>query len=183
MGTRRIESVTYTPADRADKAAKVVQDAPDVVVVAGPTEDCLFFRDALKKAGSRARLCYGGDDQGARPFTATVAAGPDVYLATVFSGDKLTPRGQEIAHRYQQEHGEPMDLAAAEAYDAAWLLFTTIQRAQTTAADRLREELAATESFEALTGPVTFKDKQVHRPLFVVRVTDGKAQVEETVAP
>jgi ABC-type branched-subunit amino acid transport system substrate-binding protein len=182
-GNRRLESLTYTSADRAEKAAKVAQDGPDVVVVAGPMEDCFFFRDALKKAGSRTRLCYGGEDHGPEAFTATLAPGPDVYLATVFSGDKLAPRGAEIARRYQQDFNELMDLTAAEAYDAAWLLFTTIHRAQSTAADRLREELGALESFESLTGPVTFKDRQVQRPVFVVRVTDGKAHVEEMVGP
>jgi branched-chain amino acid transport system substrate-binding protein len=181
--TRRMETLEYTDGDREAKLKQAVSAKPDVVLVAGPPADCLSFRTALHKEGLNAPLLYGGADRGPDAFLATIGPGADIYLATAFSTEKLTPRGQEFARRYQDEFHEAPDLAAAEAYDAAWLLFTTINKAQSIAADRLREDLAATESFESLTGSVTFKDRQARRPLFIVRAADGKAHVEETLGP
>jgi len=182
-GGRRLETLTYTDTDRADKVGQTARGKPDVVLVAGPPADVLFFREALKKEGLSAPLLHGGEDHGAEPFEATVRPGLDVYVATVFCVEKLTPRGQEFARRYQAKFGTPPDLDAVAAHDAAWLLFTAMQRTQSLAADRLRDELAGTESFEWLTGPVTFKDRQARRPLFLMRVTDGKPHLEETVGP
>jgi branched-chain amino acid transport system substrate-binding protein len=180
---RRVEAIEYTDTAREAQVKRTVTFAPDVVLIGAASGDTLFFRAALKREDLGAPLLYGGADRGPGTFTGTLGPGSDVYLATVFSPDKLTSRGQEFARRYHEEFHEAPDLAAVEAYDAAWLLLTTINQAQSAIPDRVREELMGTESFESLTGTVTFKERLARRPLFIVRVSDAKDHVEETIAP
>jgi ABC-type branched-subunit amino acid transport system substrate-binding protein len=175
---------TYAAASKREKVAgEAAKAKADVILLACGAEDFDFFRGRLGGAGAHAALAYGGEDGGVAPARAGAEGGAEVYLATVFAAEKLTERGREFARRYEADTGEPPGLNAAAAYDGTRLLFDAIRRARATAADKVRAELAATERFDTVTGPVTCKDGRVRRPVFVVRVKDGNARVVQTVEP
>ena len=107
-----------------------------------------------------------------------------MVLATVYSADGLTDQGRQFASKYEEKFGAPPDLAAAQGYDGARLLLDALRRANTTAAPRAREELAATKGFETVTGPLSFrKDRSAKRRLFLVEVKDGRATLLATREP
>ncbi len=170
-------------ADLPALAARAVKARPDLVVFAGRPAEFRTFRGEAANAGLRGPLIYGGEDAGPSAVSAGLEAGPDLYLATVYAPEKLTPRGREFARRYEAEFHEAPDLYAAGAYDAAALLLGVLQRAQTTAPAALRDELARTESFETVTGPVAWKDRRPRRTFFLVEVKGGRARLVQTVEP
>jgi branched-chain amino acid transport system substrate-binding protein len=170
-------------ADLPALAARAAKARPDLVVFAGNPADFRAFRRESANAGLRMPLVYGGEDAGPDAVSGGLGAGPEVYLATVYATEKLTARGREFARRYEAEFHEPPDLYAAQAYDGAALLLGVLQRAQATAAAPLRDELARTESFETVTGPVAWKDRRPRRTFFLVGVKEGPVRVVQTVEP
>jgi branched-chain amino acid transport system substrate-binding protein len=183
-GTPAVEEWTVGgSADLPALAARAAKARPDLVLFAGTPADFRSLRGHVGEAGLRVPLVYGGEDAGPAVAEGSLEAGADQYLATVYAREKLTSRGQEFARRYEAEFHEAPDLNAAAAYDGARLLFDVLQRAQTTAPAALRDELARTESFETVTGPVAWKGRRPRRPFFLVQVKGGQARVVQTVEP
>jgi branched-chain amino acid transport system substrate-binding protein len=177
------EEWTYaSAADLPGLAGRAGKARPDLVLVAGAIADFRTLRGRLADAGLRGPVLYGGEDAGTAPAEGA-GSGPEVYLATVYCADKLTDRGKEFARRYEADFREPPDLYAAQAYDGARLLFEVLGRAQATEPTVVREELARTETFETVTGPVAWAAQGVRRTLFVVRMKGGRAEVVQTVEP
>jgi len=134
-------------------------------------------------------LLYGGEDVGSHVFQ---GPGVEAVAATVFAADGLTDKGKEFATRYESRFHEPPTFASAQAYDAGRFLFETLQKAKGGSLGRLREdqlrgdlrdELLKVESFESVTGTITWKGHIPQRSVFVVRVKDGEAKMVQTITP
>lgn len=166
-----------TEAERKGLLERSARARPDFVLVAASGEDFL----ALAKGLTTPTLAYGGEDRDAATLAHELEGGPRVIHATAWCTDKLPARGEEVVRRFEEQFRQRPGLEAAQAYDATQLLFGAIQRAQSTAVERVREELLRTESYEALTGSVTWKDGQARRDFFLVRLEAGKAQLMEPV--
>jgi branched-chain amino acid transport system substrate-binding protein len=179
---RTVDDWSYAKeAELAGLKDRVARARPDVALVAAAARDFPKVREQLHAAGVKTALLYGGEDAGADDFREPGEG--DVYLATVYAADGLTARGKEFAKRYEERFRLPPNLAAAQAHDAAWLLFTVMHKAQDVSSARIREKLAEGEPFESVTGPVTWKDREPRRQLFVVRLAGRTAKVVKTVEP
>src|SRR5262249_30150195 len=105
-------------------------------------------------------------------------ASKGVYLATAYIVDNGTDQGKEFAEAYRKRFGRPPDVHAALAYDDARLLFEAIRRAKSATPANVPEELAKIETFEGVTGTLTFnKDHTARRPLFLVQMEDGRPRL------
>jgi branched-chain amino acid transport system substrate-binding protein len=79
---------------------------------------------------------------------------------------------------------ETPDSIAALGYDAALLLFDSLKRAGTTDSVKLRDAIAATKDFPAVTGMITIdKDRNATKSAVILTVKDGKFAYVETVNP
>ena len=77
----------------------------------------------------------------------------------------------------------PQGRMLALAYDDARILFEAMRQAKSADGAKVRDALAAVR-FEGLTGPVSFaKDHTALRPLFVVRLKGGNAEVVKRYDP
>jgi branched-chain amino acid transport system substrate-binding protein len=128
-------------------------------------------------------ILYGGEDVNTSALAGEPGADASIYQATAYSPQGLTDRGKEFARHYEERFQEPPDLAAAEAYDGACLLLDVLHRAQEARGDRIRQELANTQTFQSVTGPVSWKDRVPRRRVFVVRLGGGETRVVRTVEP
>ncbi len=168
--------------DFTENISAVVKARPAAVLLAGSPRDCLKMRSELQAAKLMVPVLFGGEDGGAaglRPED----EGADVYLATAFSIEGLSDKGREFVQRFQEANGEPPTLAAALAYDGTRLLFDAIRQAATANGTRVRDELAKTDqTFESVTGTVSFKDRQARRRIFVLRVKGSEAKLVNTIA-
>jgi branched-chain amino acid transport system substrate-binding protein len=181
-GSAAVEESTYASSgDAAGLASRAARAKPDVVLLAVTPGEFRPLYSTLAEGGFRGAVLYGGEDAG--PMTAGRDGGPDVYLTTVYCPQKLTARGQEFARRYEADNHEPADLYAAQAYDGACLLFAVLGKAKGTDPAAVRQELERTESFETVTGTVSWKDQRARRAFFLLRVQGGKTTVVQTVEP
>src|SRR5262249_51762187 len=93
-------------------------------------------------------------------------------------------RVPEFVKSFEERFGKPPGVHAALAYDGARLLFDALRRAQTWNGARLRDELAKTDNFESLTGPLSFASNQiVRRTVLLVRLNGTAIVVEKRYEP
>lgn len=168
--------------DLGDLSKRVARWKPDVILAAGSVADFVKVRQELETASLKVPLLFAGEDSGPEAFRGDVyPAG--IYLATVFSPGGLTEPGKDIARRYREEFQEPLDLAAAQSYDALRLVGEVLAASRAPGAKRPHEELARLETFESLTGPIKFKDRRTRRPVFLLRIKEGQPALVRTWTP
>ena len=106
------------------------------------------------------------------------------YYSNHYSVDDPSPVIQQFVKEYQAKYKEVPDSLAALGYDAANILFAAIKRAGSTEGPKVREAIAQTTSFGAVTGTITIgKDRDAVKSAVVLKLQDGKTPVVETFAP
>jgi branched-chain amino acid transport system substrate-binding protein len=110
-------------------------------------------------------------------------AAADVYLATAYAPEGLTDAGKEFARRYAERFHAAPDIHAALAYDGARLLLAALRKVPDVSPARLRAQLALREPFEGMTGPVTWKDGQPRRRLFLLRLANNRPKLLKAIGP
>jgi branched-chain amino acid transport system substrate-binding protein len=158
-------------------AAREAKDNAGAIVFMGSVGEFLSLIETLAQENLDVPVLWGTLETN-RP-----ALGPDstfknpIYRATAFvidSGD----RAHKFAERYQQQaefKDKPPTAEAALSYDAANVLFEAMRRAKSFQGSKVRDELLKLKDYDCLTGPLSFdKDQCGRRPLFIVRIADGK---------
>jgi branched-chain amino acid transport system substrate-binding protein len=182
-GKFSLEERSYASATEAAELATWVGKArPDIVLIAGSVRDFRKVRSQLDANGPKAVL-YGGEDAGPSSLTGQLEKGPKVYLATAYCQERLTEAGKDFARRYEERFHDAPDLYAAQSHDACRLVLEALHRSQATTTTALREDLGRLESFDTVTGPVSWKNHQPHRALFLVAIEDGRPTLIETFEP
>ena len=94
----------------------------------------------------------------------------DVFYTTQFSTLSEDEHVQEFLANYEEKFGQPADMFAAMAYDAAYVVRDAIERAESASPSAINSELANTESFEGVTGTFSFDEN--HNPVKTVSIVE-----------
>lgn len=120
----------------------------------------------------------------------TTVPGPemanDVYFSTHTYREDNRPEVVNFIEEYQKEYGRPPENAfAALGFDAVGLIVDAIKRAGTTDGPALREALAATKGFKAVTGEITYSRPSgvPMKGVAIISVKKGQYKVEEVWMP
>ncbi len=170
-------------AERDERFTRLSKASPAVIVLACSVSDLNDLRSRLGVVPLKTPLIYGGEDAGVAPLQAQLEASPDVYLATAYSAEHLTEAGRAFAHSYQERFHKAPDLYAAQSYDAARLLFAAMARAGDGSKEAVAKEIARTQEFDSVTGPVRWKDRQPRRRVFLLVMKKNRAEVIRAVEP
>jgi branched-chain amino acid transport system substrate-binding protein len=182
------DSVPRFPFKSADELAGflggVTAEKPDSVLFAGSARDLPRFRAELQKVLPGIAIFFGGEESTFPGLLGDRAAGDGIYLATSYLAADDTAANQAFAKKYQEQFQELPDVNAALAYDGTRLLCEVLRKAGTINPVKLRETLQQLESFDSVTGPLTFgEDRHARRPLFVVQITNGQAVLRKRYGP
>jgi branched-chain amino acid transport system substrate-binding protein len=160
---------------------------PSTVVFAGTVHDFNAWHKAFRKEFSKGQpqVLFAGDDGSERLFDLEGDPKSSIVLATAFHADPASEKITAFTKAYQEAFKTEADVNSALAYDAFGIMVEAMKRASAQLTpDRVREELLKTKDFPGLTGPLTVTaERQVLRPLFVVRWQNGAATALKTVAP
>lgn len=128
---------------------------------------------------------FGGDSWEAPELIAIGGKAVEgVYYSTHASPESPAPEVQAFVKKFQQRWGEIPDSTAAQGYDAAILLFDALKRAGTTDSAKVRDALAATKDFPAVTGHITIDaDRNPLKGAVILQVRDGRFRFVESIAP
>ncbi|MEO6992630.1 MAG: ABC transporter substrate-binding protein [Lacunisphaera sp.] len=108
------------------------------------------------------------------------------YLCSHYSPQDPSPRVQKFVAAYRQRWGDGYapDSNASLGYDSVLVLADAIRRAGTTDGPAIRDALATTKNFPAVTGTITIdKNRNASKEAVVITVKDGKFQFVQTMAP
>ena len=163
----------------------IKSSAPDAVFIPGYYTDVALICIQAKQLGLNVPL-IGGDGWESEKL---VELGGDAveghYFSTHYAADAAAPKVTAFVEAYKKEfNGKVPDCMAALGYDSVYFLADAIKRAETTEPAKLRDALAATKEFEAVTGKVTIDaNRDAVKSAVILQVKDGKFKFVETVNP
>jgi branched-chain amino acid transport system substrate-binding protein len=165
---------------------RTMNQEPHTVVFAGSVGHFNQWRALLRKdfPDAQPQIIYAGGDGDQRRFDPDTDK-TSLLLASAFFADPASEKIMAFAKSFREAFQTDPDVHAALAYDGLRMLAEAMKRttAQLTP-EKVRDELANTKDFDGLTGPLTITpERQVQRPLFVLRWQNGKATLVKTFAP
>ena len=112
------------------------------------------------------------------------AAVEGTYFSTHYSVDNQSAAVVSFNDRFKKRWGIDSNALSALAYDAAMVLIEAIKRAGSTDGAKVRDALAATKNYAAVTGSITFDaQRNPTKSAVVLTVKNGKFTFVQDVNP
>lgn len=106
------------------------------------------------------------------------------YFSNHFSTEDKSEVIQSFVKKYETVHGSKPSTFVALGYDAAMLLFHGIKTAGTTDGKAVRDVLAKTTDFPAITGKITLdENRNATKAAVILTIENGAFKYVETVQP
>lgn len=177
---------SYGSGDKDFKAqlTAIKGGSPDAIFASGYYNETGLIAAQARELGINAPL-LGGDGWDS-PSLVQVAgkAIEGSFFSNHFSNEDTSPHIQEFVKRFKAKHGNVPDAMAALGYDSAMILADAIKRAGTTEGKALRDAIAATKDYQAITGKITLDEKRnANKSAVILTIKDGKFSYVETLAP
>lgn len=158
---------------------------PEVIYVPGYYEEVGKIVKQARELDIQVPI-IGGDgwDSPKLVEVATAAALNNTYFTNHYSVDDTNPVSQTFVEAYKKEYGQAPDAMAVLGYDAANVLIDAIKRANSTEPGKIKEALAATKDYPAITGSTTLNAAHdAVKSAVIIEMKDGKQMFKATVKP
>lgn len=164
---------------------KIKSSNPDVIYVPGYYEE---VGKIIKQARElEIKAAFVGGDGWDSPKLLEIAGAPalnNTYFTNHYSVEDTSPASKAFVDAYKKEYNEIPDAMAVLGYDAANVMMDAIKRANSEDPAKIRDALAATKDFAAVTGKITLNDKHdAVKGAVIIEFKDGKQSYRETVNP
>ncbi|VBB06188.1 Hypothetical protein LUCI_1404 [Lucifera butyrica] len=158
---------------------------PDMIYLPGYYEEVGKIIKQAREMGIT--VPFVGGDGWDSPKLAEIggaAALNNTYFTNHYSVEDTSPRSKAFVDAFKKEYGQPPDAMAVLGYDAAYVLVDAIKRANSTDPAKIRDALAATKDFKAVTGDITINDTHdAVKSAVILEMKDGKQVYKATVKP
>lgn len=186
-GGQIVAELDFNGGDKDFKAqlTAIKSAGPEAVFIPGYYTDVAIIAIQAKQLGISVPLC-GGDGWESQTL---LDIGKDAveghYFSTHYASDAASPAVTAFVEAYKKRYnGKVPDAMAALGYDSAMFLADAIKRAGSTDSKAIRDALAATKEFEAVTGKIAINaQRDAVKSAVILQVKDGKFKYLETVAP
>jgi branched-chain amino acid transport system substrate-binding protein len=106
------------------------------------------------------------------------------YLCSHYSPADPSPRVQNFVQAYKKRFGTTPDSNASLGYDSVLVLVDAIKRAGSTDRAKIRDALAATKNFPAVTGNITIDaQRNASKSAVIIQVQNGKFEFVQSMTP
>lgn len=186
-GGQIVAELDFNGGDKDFKAQLTAIKAanPEGVFVPGYYTDAALIAIQAKQLGLNVPL-FGGDGWESEKLT---EIGKDAieghYFSTHYSPEVGSEMSRQFVENYRKRwNGKNPDALAACGYDSALVLIDAIKRAGTTEGPKVRDALAATKDFKAVTGTISINEQRdATKAAVILQIKDGKFKYLETVEP
>jgi branched-chain amino acid transport system substrate-binding protein len=186
-GGEIVAELDYNGGDKDFKAQLTAIKAanPDGVFVPGYYTEAALICVQAKQLDLNVPL-FGGDGWESDKL---IEIGGNAVEGNYFSSHYSAQVGTEISKKFvdnyaKRWHGKIPDTMAACGYDSALVLADAIKRAGTTDGPKLRDAIAATKDFPAVTGKITInQNRDATKSAVILKIEGGKFKYLETVEP
>lgn len=185
-GGEIVKEQSYSSGDKDFKAqlTSLKASKPEAIFVPGYYGEVALIAKQARQLGIKVPL-LGGDGwvgESLLPVGGTALNG--CFFSKHFSEDDQSPMVQGFVKKFTAKFGVPPDDMAALGYDSMMILADAIKRAGTTEPSKLRDAIAGTKDYQAVTGKITIDDKRnASKSAVMMAIQDAKFQYVETVAP
>lgn len=158
---------------------------PEVIYVPGYYEEVGKIVKQARELGIAVPI-IGGDGWDSPKLVEVATAVPlnNTYFTNHYSVDDTSAASKAFVEAYKKEYGQAPDAMAVLGYDAANVLIDAIKRANSTEPAKIREALAATKDFPAITGATTLNaTHDAVKSAVIIEMKDGKQVYRATVKP
>jgi branched-chain amino acid transport system substrate-binding protein len=158
---------------------------PEVIYVPGYYEEVSKIVKQARELGITVPM-LGGDgwDSPKLVEVAGAAALNNTYFTNHYSVEDTNPASKAFAEAYKKEYGQVPDALAVLGYDAANVLLEAIRKANSAEPDKIREALAATKDYPAITGSTTLNaTHDAVKSAVIIEMKDGKQMFKATIKP
>ncbi len=158
---------------------------PEALFVPGYYTDAALICIQAKEVGLNIPI-FGGDGwESDKLIEIGKEAVEGTYFSTHYAPDVGTEKSKAFVESYKKRYGgKAPDGMAALGYDAAMILADAIKRTNSTDGKTVRNALAATKDFDAVTGKITINAKRdAEKPAVILQIKGGKFVYVETIAP
>ena len=186
LGGRIVAEEKYAEGD-SDFSAQLTAIRPlkpDAIVVPGYYTDAGLIARQTRALGIEAKLL--GADGWDSPKLVEIggAAVEGACFSNHYSADDPSPAVRAFVADYRRAYGADPDSIAALSYDAARLIADAMHRAGSTEGKRVRDALASTKEFPAVTGKITMDaDRNPVKPAVILKIEGGKFRYAATIPP
>jgi branched-chain amino acid transport system substrate-binding protein len=186
-GGQIVAELDFNGGDKDFKAQLTAIKAanPDAVFVPGYYTDAALICIQAKQLGLNVPL-MGGDGWESEKL---VEIGKDAvegnYFSTHYHPDVGSQKSKNFVANYRKRWaGKTPDALAACGYDSAIVLVDAMTRAGSTEGQKVRDAIAATRNFEAVTGTITINEQRdATKSAVILQVKNGKFAYLETIQP
>jgi branched-chain amino acid transport system substrate-binding protein len=157
----------------------------EVIYVPGYYEEVGKIAKQARELGIEA-VIIGGDgwDSPKLAEIAGSAALNNTYFTNHYSVESNDPKAKSFVDAYTKEYGQKPDALAVLGYDAARVLIDAITRANSIDPNKIREALADTKNFDAISGETTLNETHdAVKNAVVIEMKDGKQTFKTSVKP
>ncbi|MBN8596437.1 MAG: ABC transporter substrate-binding protein [Planctomycetes bacterium] len=179
-----IEAYTEGEANFNPLLTKIRERGAELLFIPGYYTDVANIALQARKLGMKMPL-LGGDGWDSSDLAKNGGAAIEgSFYSNHYASDQPTPEIQNFVTKYQAAFGETPDGLAALGYDAARLLFDSMQRARSSDGSKVRDAIATTKDFKGVTGTISINEKRdAVKPAVIVEMKGGKPVFRARVEP
>jgi branched-chain amino acid transport system substrate-binding protein len=185
-GGEIVKEQKYSTGDKDFKAqlTSIKAAHPDAIFLPGYYAEVSLIAKQARLLGIKVPLLGGDGWVGDSLLKVAGHALDGCFFSNHYSEADKSPVIQEFVKKYKAKYGVVPDAMAALGYDSAMVLADSIRRAGTTESAKLRDAIAATKGFQAVTGSITLDEhRNATKPAVILTIADGGFKFVETVAP
>ncbi len=178
------QAYTKGAADFNAQLTRIRETSPEFIYVPGYYSDVAKIAIQARKLGMTMPL-LGGDGWDSDELGKNAGdAIEGCYYSNHYAPDQPTEIIQSFVKKYDAKFGGTPDGLAALGYDAANILFDAMSRAKSAGGKDLRDAIASTKDFKAVTGTITInKERDAVKPAVIVERKGGKWVFRAAVEP
>lgn len=186
MGGEVVADVSYQAGDLDFKSqlTSIKSKNPEAIFIPGYYTDVGLIAQQARQLGIKAPF-LGGDGWDSPKLSEigkeSINGG---YFSNHYTTESTDPKVIEFIAKFKAKFNETPDGLAAMGYDAAIILIAAMERATELTPKAIRDELAKTKDFLAVTGKITInEERNAVKPAVVVKVDGLNNRYVTTVNP
>src|SRR5229473_5326423 len=177
MGGKIVANESFSTGDVDFKAqlTNIKTAHPDLLYVPAYYTDVGLISRQSREAGITVPLGGGDGWDSEKLYEIGGAALEGSYFSNHYSVEDPSPRIQEFVAKFKKAYGGQIpDSLAAQAYDAAGMLYDAMKRATDLTGPSIRDALAQTKNYRGVTGDITMdENRNASKPAVVLKIGKG----------
>ena len=186
LGGEIVKESSYSTGDKDFKAqlTSIKAAKPDAIFLPGYYGEVALIAKQTKLLGIKAPLLGGDGWVGDSLLKVAGTALDGCFFSNHYSEEDKSLVIQEFVKKYKAKYGEVPDAMAALGYDSVLVLADSIKRAGGTDSAKLRDAIAATKDYKAVTGSITLDEKRnATKSAVILTIGGGGFKFVQSVAP